>query len=832
MKKEVNLFAVAGIILLVILLIAAALILTRCSGNAPEPTEPSMTETEGTQPTETEEPTQEPTEPPHVHEYEETVTEPDCISGGYTVFTCACGDSYIGDETDALGHDWKDATCTDPKTCARCAAVEGRANGHQWDAGEVTTPATEDTEGEKRFTCTVCKATKTQAIPTLDHVHNYEETVEITPPTCTEDGFTTHTCRCGDSKVDSEVKALGHTMSEATCTKPEVCSVCGTTGKAALGHKWNPATCTEPMTCSVCGEKAGVPKGHKETTVKGKDATCTETGLTDGIQCSVCKTWIKEKEVIPAKGHKENTVKGKDPTCTETGLTDGIQCSVCNVWIKEQEIIPAKGHSEEIIKGYDSTCTETGLTDGKKCTVCQEWTLKQEVLQKKPHTEKTVAGYEPTCINNGLTDGIQCGVCKTWIKKQETIPEMGHKEETVKGKDSTCTETGLTDGIKCSVATCNAWIKEQKVIPAKGHKDFNWVVTKEETCTVDGCKERTCSRCSLHETEVIKAPGHKEEIIKGYAATYTTTGLTDGKKCTVCGTITVPQQTIPLLKATVTLEPGDGTVSPSTIQVTYGQKYGTLPTPTRTGYTSNGWKMGGKTITKDSIVEIVGNHTLVTSWTVNKYTVVYNANGGTGTTQASTHTYDNSRELSKNGFTRAGWVFLGWSTNASAKTAAYTDGQKVKNLTNVPNGTVTLYAIWLKTEYSIHDSGCNHNITNDNNNFIMTIYPGMDRETLKANGYTKLKLHFHFKGRATTFFTFNTPRLRIYSYTNVELYNGSHNAFEGSGGSWTWRDVYYDLDLNNAQTDGSFWTQWSTSGGNGDDGWCLDEYTITVTAVK
>ena len=543
MKKEVNVVGIIGIGLLVILLIVAALVLTRCNGEVPEPTEPSITETEETHPTETEEPT----EPPHVHEYEETVTKPDCISGGYTTFVCACGDSYVGNDTDALGHDWKDATCTDPKTCAACGVTEGRANGHKWDEGTVTVPAEESKEGEKLFTCTVCKATKTQAIPTLDHVHNYEETVEITPPTCTEDGYTTHTCRCGDSKVDSEVKAPGHTMSEATCTKPEVCSVCGTTGKAALGHKWNPATCTEPMTCGVCSEKTGVPKGHKETTVKGHDATCTETGLTDGIQCSVCKTWIKEKEVIPAKGHKEKTVKGKDPTCTETGLTDGIQCSVCNVWIKEKDVIPAKGHSEEIIKGYDSTCTETGLTDGVQCSVCKTWIKEQDVIPAKGHKEKTVKGKDPTCTETGLTDGIQCSVCNVWIKEQEVIPAKGHSEEIIKGYDSTCTATGLTDGKKCSVcgvttvapqpipknphtevtvtgkaATCTATgltdgkkcsvcgtvTLKQETIPALGHSYGNWETTKQATCGAEGSQKRVCSRCTSYETKAIPATGN------------------------------------------------------------------------------------------------------------------------------------------------------------------------------------------------------------------------------------------------------------------------------------------------------------------------------------
>ena len=64
-------------------------------------------------------------------------------------------------------HDWKPATCTEPKTCKTCGATEGKALGHKWDAGEVTKKATEKATGVKTYTCTVCKATKTETIPKL-----------------------------------------------------------------------------------------------------------------------------------------------------------------------------------------------------------------------------------------------------------------------------------------------------------------------------------------------------------------------------------------------------------------------------------------------------------------------------------------------------------------------------------------------------------------------------------------------------------------------------------------------------------------------------------------
>ena len=49
---------------------------------------------------------------PHEHSYTAVVTAPTCTEGGYTTYTCECGDSYVADETEALGHDWKGTSCT------------------------------------------------------------------------------------------------------------------------------------------------------------------------------------------------------------------------------------------------------------------------------------------------------------------------------------------------------------------------------------------------------------------------------------------------------------------------------------------------------------------------------------------------------------------------------------------------------------------------------------------------------------------------------------------------------------------------------------------------
>ncbi len=127
--------------------------------------------------------------------------------------------------------------------------------------------------------------------------------------------------------------------------------------------------------------------------------------------------------------------------------------------------------------------------------------------------------------------------------------------------------------------------------------------------------------------------------------------------------------------------------------------------PTRTGYTFGGYytgKNGTGTMYVDSIgltknnlyKAVTGNTTLYAKWTGISYTVKYDANGGTGTTASSSHTYGTAKNLTTNGFSNGTKRFLGWSRTKTATTATYGDGQSVKDLTSTDGATVTLYAIW------------------------------------------------------------------------------------------------------------------------------------------
>jgi len=119
----------------------------------------------------------------------------------------------------------------------------------------------------------------------------------------------------------------------------------------------------------------------------------------------------------------------------------------------------------------------------------------------------------------------------------------------------------------------------------------------------------------------------------------------------------------------------------------------TLSPATKTGYTFNGWHDGTHVITEIA-QGTTGDISLTATWTANTYTVRFEGNGGSGSMDDQTFTYDQTGKLTANQFTRRDHEFVGWNTVANGKGDSYENGQSVSNLTADPKGSVTLYAQW------------------------------------------------------------------------------------------------------------------------------------------
>ena len=232
----------------------------------------------------------------HTHRYESTVTPPTCTEGGYTTHTCTiCGDRYTDEPTAALGHDfgaWRtvqEASCEEAgrevRTCTRCATEESR-----------------------------------EIAPTG---HRYES--EVTPPTCTEEGYTTHTCTiCGDRYTDEPTAALGHDFGAWRTVQEASCEEAG----------------REVRTCTRCATEESreiAPTGHRyesEVTLP----TCTEKGYTT-YTCTVCGNHYRDKEVA-ALGHDFELISSREPTATEEGYKT-YACTRCQE--TKTDVVPATG---------------------------------------------------------------------------------------------------------------------------------------------------------------------------------------------------------------------------------------------------------------------------------------------------------------------------------------------------------------------------------------------------------------------------------------------------------------------------------------------------------
>jgi len=233
-------------------------------------TMPKETVPEQTQP-ETTVPVQETTVPEteHLHSYVSEKVEATCTDDGYTIYTCACGDSYQGDQVKAMGHEYKQKTVepTETKqgytkhTCVYCGdsykdnytdpiplqteeTVPPVTTVPEETIPETTAPVetvhetTEPVETVPEETIPETTAPQ-ETVPT--HIHSY--TSKVTPPTCTEKGYTTYTCECGDSYTGDEVVKLPHDYEieevEATDTSYGynlyTCKACGHSYKDSLG---------------------------------------------------------------------------------------------------------------------------------------------------------------------------------------------------------------------------------------------------------------------------------------------------------------------------------------------------------------------------------------------------------------------------------------------------------------------------------------------------------------------------------------------------------------------------------------------------------------------
>ncbi len=288
---------------------------------------------------------------------------------------------------------------------------------------------------------------------------------------------------------------------------------------------------------------------------------------------------------------------------------------------------------------------------------------------------------------------------------------------------------------------------------------------------------------------------------------------------------------------------GGSTVSSK--QVVCGKTYGSLSTPTKTGYTFKGWytsASGGSKITSSTVCSSKSNHTLYAQWTPNKLSVYFNSNGGSVSSDTytvksnliyyksdsskytQTWTYNNTKEnglvnASTFGLSRAGYTFAGWGTTSNGGTIFSQSDTSLKptdinsDITNKSCST-TLYAIWKKITYTLSynangGSGAPSAQSGNTSYTVSSTKPTRSGYTFLGWSTSSSATSASYTPGSTISISKNTT---LYAVWSKNTYTLSYNANGGSGApSSQSGNTSYTISNTKPTRSGYTFLGWSTS---------------------
>ena len=314
------------------------------------------------------------------------------------------------------------------------------------------------------------------------HTHSYKDVV--TAPTCTEKGYTTHTCACGNSYVDTYVDALGHAWDNGKVTKEPTETETG----------------VKTFTCTRCGETKTetmpvIPHVHSYKDVVTAP-TCTAKGYT--THTCACGDSYVDTYTDPL-GHDLKDDAAVAATCTTAGTTAGKHCTRCD-YKEGMETIAALGHDLKDDAAVAATCTTAGTTAGKHCTRC-DYKEGMETIAALGHAwDEGKVTKQPTETETGVKT-FTCTRCgETRTETMPVIPHVHSYKDVVTAP--TCTEKGYTTH---TCACGDSYV--DTYTDALGHAWDEGEVTKEATETTQGSMTYTCTRCPATKRDILPASG-------------------------------------------------------------------------------------------------------------------------------------------------------------------------------------------------------------------------------------------------------------------------------------------------------------------------------------
>ena len=218
-------------------------------------------------------------------------------------------------------------------------------------------------------------------------------------------------------------------------------------------------------------------------------------------------------------------------------------------------------------------------------------------------------------------------------------------------------------------------------------------------------------------------------------------------------------------KQEVMFEPNGGTVTPTSKNITKGSAYGELPTPIRDGYIFAGWFTDDaepEEIKSTTIVTKTGSHTLYARWATasTKYTITYDANGGSGAPASQIKGVNESITLSTTIPTRTYYTFKEWNTKSDGSGKAYKAGA-----TYSTNANLKLYAQWYGISVTLTLDGNGGRYVDKSGNYLSTktttvTYGDIYRSAFSESWYSS-------EGEFDGWYTSRTGGSHVGSYTKV-----------------------------------------------------------------
>ena len=466
------------------------------------------------------------------HDYDAVVTDPTCEADGYTTYTCACGDSYVETDTDSkLGHTYGDLVAKVEADCTN----DGK---------------------EAHYECSVChkffdeEKNEVEESSLVIGAPGHDYDAVVTDPTCEADGYTTYTCACGDSYVETDTDSkLGHTYGdlvakvEADCTNDGKeahyeCSVCHKFFDAeknevaedslviAGGHKYVGTECSE---CHATKKievafEFGADDPSKTATVDGSDLGASKSYTVDGYTLALTNMSKVFGTAYDAKGNAAiklgtSSVAGSFQFTVPSEITKviiyvaGRSSATANVSVNggaTQKISTLSDNGAYTAIEVDTTTNKTvtfaTVSGGLRCMIN---TIKFVAGVDCAHEGKIATHQDATCTVAGF-NGFRCEACgHAWTT--EVLEALDHNMAYTPAKENNCKEAGNIAYYYCS--ECEGYFADDKgqnaivgevTIPADPTKHVD--ANDDGICDVEGCGANVCDHPEEKVTKVVTAP--------------------------------------------------------------------------------------------------------------------------------------------------------------------------------------------------------------------------------------------------------------------------------------------------------------------------------------